>query len=1468
MSSDPFGFAAGADTPSRRGPRKLNFTQRLVPIAGSKQVSTSELVNRLKKVHNDLSRMDQEDVDTQSLKTVQKDLISPSLMSHKDKAVKILTACCLADILRLFAPDAPYNQNQLREIFEFFAKQLQHIADKNGPYFSFYYYLLDSLSTVKSVVLVADLNAEDLIVDFFRNFFDLIKPDFTKNVYICMVDILQQLVDECHHLPQDVIDIILSSFRQKRQVERPAAFKMAADLCNACPDKLQRYVCQYFSDAIVAAGRGFEDESDEKEFEDAHKVILEINRASPAVLLSVIPQLDEELKVDDVHVRTLATNVLGQMFSEPGSKLAAKYPHVWKSWLGRRLDKQVSVRIIWLEYCFPLFKSHPELSADVDASLREKMIDPDEKVRAAAVKVLTQLDMMSAHNVSKDTLLAAGARLRDKKSTVREAATEALSRVFNMKYAEIMDPSIGEVGAADKYGWIPGSVLEILYMDDPETKVFVEKALHDHIFPAIPEDSARTERLLNVTTAWTEKQRKAFLSVLDRQAKTVHATTIFLDQCEKYNGGIMDSDEDATEKVLLQIITYLASRFPDPKKAQAHLQKFAKVNDGRLYKLMRTVMDPQSDYKPIMKAIKEIVKRVEQQAGVMETLSILLRRICLTLVPKSSIPYLLEKTQAARSSQDALVQRHGQTAERLLKDISTVFPALYRSNLENFTQLLRSPDEALVADSLEALARFTKTFPDEAPQDRQSKERLIKFALKGSPQQAKNAIVVLAHTRNPTEACNEVLQEILGSLSFDNEKLLSHLQALAQIARNASTLFEPHNTAITNFIVKDLLLVNRRKAVENDVDWVEYESLEREGQLKIMGIKILVKRLIALANNEDADVAAPVLKLLRRLLEYDGELVAEKTTPPAVQTHLRLIAAISLLKLARCPTYASQIDVTYLQKLALCIQDPIYQVRNAFVEKLVMYLSNKTVPFDYMVILMLAAHEPEAELKLKVKNFLSRKAKQQRAEENPQASLLEHTIVRFLHVLAHHPDFNIEVEDLQMFAVYIEFFLDSVATSDNASFLYYMTAKVKTVRDIHAQSSENLYALSDLAQLIIQERANHAGWSLPSYPGNVHLPKDLFVKMSSQNAVENTRKSYLPQEFIDMRAMSSVLGHGQKSRASRKVEATGRPARSRSMTPDSDDNGSVTGTKRKASRRAQTPSSAKKRRQSDELPEETPQRKNAPRSAKSRTKSFKEVSDEEEEMEEIPEEERSESEESEIEDDDADIMESSEKPVQHIQASVKSVAMTPVTRRRARKVLADSKQMDTSEKENESDGENLSRRTRGRGRGTASSTTQPRATSTSSHPVSKQVVDDELSEEEVVEEQILPTRAKRTRAKPKMDTTPVVEAESDTAPEDEVEPVNSRGIRQRRAAAIKKSKNDATVEGTRRSKRAAKTDSGIVASDEIVSPVRVSDEDQDGTKGAKHEVRNTRRKKALSAVHNEGDDEEPVIRRPTRRIHI
>ena len=68
-----------------------------------------------------------------------------------------------------------------------------------------------------------------------------------------------------------------------------------------------------------------------------------------------------------------------------------------------------------------------------------------------------------------------------------------------------------------------------------------------------------------------------------------------------------------------------------------------------------------------------------------------------------------------------------------------------------------------------------------------------------------------------------------------------------------------------------------------------------------------------------------------------------------------------------------------------------------------------------------------------------------------------------------------------------------------------MVAKLKTMKDIHSEVSEPIYVLCDMTQLLIKERCTAHSWGLPSYPGHVGFPKDLFAKVSSKEgtAVKN-----------------------------------------------------------------------------------------------------------------------------------------------------------------------------------------------------------------------------------------------------------------------------------------------------------------------------------------------------------------------------
>lgn len=80
----------------------------------AKPIPSATLLTRLEKLSKELADFDQGGVVLSSLKRVAGDLAHRNLLQHKDRGVKAYTAACLVDLLRLYVPDAPFTDEQLK----------------------------------------------------------------------------------------------------------------------------------------------------------------------------------------------------------------------------------------------------------------------------------------------------------------------------------------------------------------------------------------------------------------------------------------------------------------------------------------------------------------------------------------------------------------------------------------------------------------------------------------------------------------------------------------------------------------------------------------------------------------------------------------------------------------------------------------------------------------------------------------------------------------------------------------------------------------------------------------------------------------------------------------------------------------------------------------------------------------------------------------------------------------------------------------------------------------------------------------------------------------------------------------------------------------------------------------------------------------------------------------------------------
>ncbi|KAF9200333.1 hypothetical protein BGZ49_009462 [Haplosporangium sp. Z 27] len=1149
----------------------LKFRQKLTG-------SASDLLNKLKELHSELKAMEQESVDTQSFSAVTKQLIDSSLVNHKDKGVRIYTACCIADLLRLYAPDAPYTSNNLKVIFGLFVSEFRNISSPKSPYFNMYYYLLESLSAVKSIVLITDLkNADELMVELFRNTFDDIRPQQAKNVQICMSELLQHIIDEVKQLPQEIVDIILAQFLHKQK---------------------------YFSDIISAVGTGEPSTKELADLKTIHQLAVELNKATPSLLLNVIPQLEDELKHSDISIRTLATKSLGEMFAEKTSQLATQYESTWKAWLLRRNDKVPQVRIVWIESLTNLIKAHGSLAKELSEGLSEKLVDPDEKVRAVACKTIGEFDYeTSLHHIQKSTLIQVGHRCRDKKKLVSKEAIHALSVLYNQAYPEIS---------------------------------IVDSAVFSTIFPPHGSAATRAQRLVTTFADLDDKGRTGFLSVLRRSVDARYYMTALLQLLKSQETSNKKMDSDDYDKKLGAIIKILCDRLPDPAKSSLLLYKYTQIHDDNFLKSISDCMNSRLTLKEIKKAAKETLTRIENIAPqILDVFSILIQRISLTLVNSEVISELIKIVSES--------EEHRQVSGELLRSLSLIFPAIFKDHLDEILTLLRDPESAGASDSLQTLAEFAKQFPKSIPADSVAKETLQTFIESGTVNQAMHAAVVLTSIPDNEKTCENIVETIATRLDISSSRILKDLSVLSQIALYSPQAFETFSSPVVLFIIKKLLMTNtldQETAYEPEVDWVEKEDLDEYSLSKIMGLKVLVNRAIVLAESDPElaqEAVRPVFRLLWALINQDGEIADEKNTNNVLKSYLRLNAARFVIKLTRNrPVYEKMVSVSEYRRLALVVQDPVCRVRQGFASRIMKYLRSKELHIRYLAVLFLAAHEPEQSWKLQIRGFL---IQQSRTQENAEGNLMlnELTLARLVHLMANHPDFAIKnaleseapqleqkthsVEDLNLTMKYLEFYLETMVNSENVSLVYHVAALLKTVRFANPnEPTQYLYELSDLAQYLIQEKSRSHNWTLTSYPGQVKLPRELFTPLAqSELSVQLSTKYYLSSEWINAR----------ERKAERKPKVTvekkmGQASKRRSRSPSSSrelgsDGAEGEGDEDEDASPVRSKRAKRSKKAAERVPEE-PTRRMASRAAKAKTTGYKDIDNSEvEDDEEVDE---------------------------------------------------------------------------------------------------------------------------------------------------------------------------------------------------------------------------------------------------------
>ncbi|KAJ2888120.1 Sister chromatid cohesion protein pds5 [Coemansia asiatica] len=1186
------------------GPLGLSFQPKLFSDKSNKKtVTISELYKQLKvgsKLSKDLNNLEQETIDTHSLDSITRQLLAPALLKHKESGVVAYVTCCISDILRLYAPEAPYSDDEIKQIFNVFIDQLGHLDDPNNQFFPLREYLLTNLATVRTCALVTMLpDAEDVISKFFAVLFGIVKPGLAHSIQMLVQDVLQQLLEEPRSVPQDVIDIILLQFTRKRQQDNPVAHQLASDLAKATSDVLQKYIYQYFNDVIVSAaqqrvgqmqqqlqqqhadGEGQRQNRSSaatgslEDLRSAHFLILELNKAAPGTLLNVIPQVEEELSVDDVDIRVLATDVLGEMFAEKGFTLAKRYESTWRTWKGRRADTSSLVRVQWVEHAVSLYQHQPQLSRELNEFVVEKLCDVDEKVRQATCRAFGQLEMtqMAQTAISESVVNMLVERCKDRKASVRSEAIVSLATIYSQVYEDIEQ---GSAPAKQKWGSIPSKIFMLRFIDDPEIDSKVESILTSAIlnFSQLKDDRSRCQRLLFVFGGLSSKARTGFLSYMQRQRDIIRLTDELLSLCQSRGQTTAAPDAEAeADQRIRALVVKISARFPERAKMESALTQLVNLHDEEVYKGFRATMNAENTARSVRKHQKSAFKRLVSLApGIVDTIAPLWKCVGLTFINRGLVPYLFEFT-SSDSSMSMAVDRSATLSQTSLKSaagdlldfITKVFPEMLKHSSDELFSIdeLRSESALEVEERMALMVKYAKAVPHSVPKSTALESQLAQFVRAGtSIRQAKYAAFLITQTTGTNELSLALTGDMVDNL--DNRHLdqrAPSYAALSRLVQYAPSAFVGYADRVSTFLIQSVLMDNSlgSDAVASGSDeddssdeWLSRSQLEDSVLCKIYAVKILANWLMGMDRQSlTRDRVQLVLGTLRQLVRNGGEMQQDTATSPQTRQHLQLTAASCMLKLASLVHFDHVLNAADISSLALVVQAPCYEVRSTFLlKKLIPALVSWKISVRFVPALFMVAHDPEAALRDNVKHAVELRLASIRPTPG-SPSVIEESLCRLLFILAHHPDWDDSriADTLELFCRYIEFFIACVCVAQNVSLLFCYAGEIKAYKnrktaDALSKDTPNdtftnrLYILSELTQFLLREKSTSSNWPVNVYPGKLTLPSDIFEPLSDASESSAVRgQPYLDPEFIRRRAKAPTAAH-KRSRA-RPAEPSG-----------------------------------------------------------------------------------------------------------------------------------------------------------------------------------------------------------------------------------------------------------------------------------------------------------------------------------------
>uniref|UniRef100_A0A8C4IU43 PDS5 cohesin associated factor A n=1 Tax=Dicentrarchus labrax TaxID=13489 RepID=A0A8C4IU43_DICLA len=706
------------------------------------KISNDEVVKRLKMVVKTYMDMDQDsEEEKQQYLALALHLASEFFLRNPNKDVRLLVACCLADIFRIYAPEAPYtSHDKLKDIFLFITRQLKGLEDTKSPQFNRYFYLLENLAWVKSYNICFELeDCNEIFIQLFKTLFSVINNSHNQKVQMHMMDLMSSIIMEGDGVTQELLDTILINLIPAHKNLNKQAYDLAKTLLKRTVQTIETCIANFFNQVLVMGKSSVSDLS-----EHVFDLIQELFSIDPMLLTSVMPQLEFKLKSNDGEERLAVVRLLAKLFGAKDSELASQNRPLWQCFLGRFNDIHVPVRLECVKFASHCLMNHPDLARDLTEYLKVRSHDPEEAIRHDVIVTIINAGKKDLNLVNDQLLGFVRERTLDKRWRVRKEAMMGLAQLYK-KYC--LHHEAGKE-SAQKISWIKDKLLHIYYQNSIDDKLLVEKIFAQYMVP----HSLDTE----------EKMKCLYYLYACLDTNAVKALNEMW-KCQNMLRGLVKElldlhklpASEANNTAMFGKLMSIAKNLPDAGKAQDFMKKFNQVlgEDEKLRVQLEMLISPTCSCKQAEICVREITRKLtfpkQPTNPFLEMVKFLLERIAPVHIDSeaiSALVKLLNKSIEGTADDD----EEGVTPDtairsglELLKVLSFTHPTAFHSaeTYESLLQCLKMEDEKVAEAAIQIFRNTGQKIETELQQIRSTLIPILhQKAKRGTPHQAKQAV--------------------------------------------------------------------------------------------------------------------------------------------------------------------------------------------------------------------------------------------------------------------------------------------------------------------------------------------------------------------------------------------------------------------------------------------------------------------------------------------------------------------------------------------------------------------------------------------------------------------------------------------------------------------------------------------------------------------------------------------------------